>query len=84
MASVCYVSSEAVSHNRRTAHVSWTRRGNGVPSRLSFPFITPAEWMPKKSDVALMGFGIWSILKRRLQKRNIYTMTGLKKVPKHE
>ena len=33
-------------------------------------YITPAEWMPKSPDAAPMDFGIWGILKRRLQ--NLY------------
>lgn len=47
-------------------------------------YITPAEWMPKSPDAAPMDFGIWGILKRRLQKRKIYTMSGLKKALKDE
>ena len=40
--------------------------------------------MPKSPDAAPMDFGIWSILKRRLQRLKIYTMTGLKKALKAE
>ena len=42
-------------------------------------FITPEEWMPKSPDAAPMDFGIWGVLKRRLQKRQINTLIGLKK-----
>ena len=42
-------------------------------------FVTPQEWMPKSADAALMDFAIWGILKRRLQKRKIYTLAGLKR-----
>lgn len=47
-------------------------------------FITPDEWMPKSPDAAPMDYGIWGILKRRLQKRKIYTMNGLKNALKDE
>ena len=35
--------------------------------------------MPKSPDAAPMDFGIWGILKRRLQKRTVNTITGLKR-----
>ena len=47
-------------------------------------FVTPEEWMPKSPDAAPMDFGIWGILKRRLQKRKIYTLAGLKRALKDE
>ena len=40
-------------------------------------YITPSEWMPKSPDCAPMDYGIWGILKRRLQKCSIYTLNGL-------
>ena len=40
--------------------------------------------MPKSPDAAPMDFGIWGILKRRLQKRNINTLLGLKRALKDE
>ena len=42
-------------------------------------YITPSEWMPKSPDCAPMDYGIWGILKRRLQKCSIYTLNGLKR-----
>ena len=36
--------------------------------------ITPAEWMSKRND-ATHPYGIWGILKGRLQKRKIYIIT---------
>ena len=47
-------------------------------------YITPSEWMPKSPDCAPMDYGIWGILKRRLQKRKIYTLSGLKRAVKDE
>jgi hypothetical protein len=47
-------------------------------------YITPAEWMPKSPDAVPMNFCIWDILKRMLQKRKLYTMSGLKKALKDE
>ena len=47
-------------------------------------FVTPDEWMPKSPDAALMDYGIWGILKRKLHKRNINTIGGLKKGLKGE
>ena len=47
-------------------------------------YITPSEWMPKSPDCAPMDYGIWGILKRRLQKRSIYTLNGLKRALKNE
>ena len=47
-------------------------------------YITPSEWMPKSPDCAPMDYGIWGILKRRLQKRSIYTLNGLKRALKDE
>ena len=47
-------------------------------------YITPSEWMPKSPDCALMDYGIWCILKRRLQKRSIYTLNVLKRAFKDE
>ena len=47
-------------------------------------YITPPEWMPKSPDCARMDYGIWGILKHRLQKRFIYTLNGLKRAPKDE
>ena len=35
--------------------------------------------MPKSPDAAPMDFAIWGILKRRLQKRKIYILAGLKR-----
>ena len=35
-------------------------------------------------DCAPMDYGIWGILKRRLQKRSIYTLNGLKRALKDE
>jgi hypothetical protein len=40
--------------------------------------------MPKSPDAAPIDFGIWGILKHRLQKRKIYTLSGLKKALKQE
>ncbi|KAH3792134.1 hypothetical protein DPMN_145625 [Dreissena polymorpha] len=39
------------------------------------------EWMPKYPDAAPMDFGmiLWGIIKRRLQKRNVNFVIGLKK-----
>ena len=37
-------------------------------------YITPSEWMPKSPDCAPMDYGLWGMLKRRLQKRSIYTL----------
>ena len=42
-------------------------------------FVTPQEWMPKSPD-----FAIWGIVKRRLQKRKIYTLAGLKRALRDE
>ena len=42
-------------------------------------FIDRDEWMPKSPDAAPLDFGIWGILKRRLQKRNVNSVKGLKK-----
>lgn len=42
-------------------------------------YISPDEWMPKSPDAAPMDFGIWGILKRRLQKRKIRSLLGLKR-----
>ena len=39
-------------------------------------FVTPQEWMPDSPDAAPMDFAIWGTLKRRLQKRKIYTLAG--------
>ena len=36
-------------------------------------FTDNAEWMPKSPDADSMDFGIWGILKRRLQKRYLNT-----------
>jgi len=47
-------------------------------------FIDRDEWMPKSPDAAPMDFGIWGILKRRLQKRNVNSVIGLKKALKDE
>ena len=47
-------------------------------------FIDKEEWMPKSPDAAPMDFGIWGILKRRLQKRNVNTLLGLKRALKDE
>lgn len=47
-------------------------------------FVTPNEWMPKSPDAAPMDFGIWGILKRRLQKRKLYTLAGLKRALHNE
>ena len=44
--------------------------------------ISPVEWMPKSPDAAPMDFGIWGIIKRRLQKRIVNTLTGLKRALK--
>ena len=46
-------------------------------------FIDKEEWMPKSSDAAPMDFGIRGILKRRLQKRNVNTLIGLKRALKN-
>ncbi|KAH3891416.1 hypothetical protein DPMN_015516 [Dreissena polymorpha] len=40
-------------------------------------FIDPEEWMTKSPDAASMDFGIWGILKRRLQKRNVNSATSI-------
>ena len=40
--------------------------------------------MPKSPDAAPMDFAIWGILKRRLQKRKIYTLAGLKQAQRDE
>jgi hypothetical protein len=40
--------------------------------------------MPKSSDAAPMDFGIWGVLKRRLQKRQINMLVGLKRALKDE
>jgi hypothetical protein len=45
-------------------------------------FITLEEWMSKSSDAAPMDFGIWGVLKRRLQKRQKNTLVGLKRALK--
>jgi hypothetical protein len=45
-------------------------------------YVSPEEWMPKSPNAAPMDFGILGILKRRLQKRKIYTLSGLKKALK--
>ena len=47
-------------------------------------FIEKEEWMPKSPDAAPMDFGIWGILKRHLQKRNVNTLLGLKRALKDE
>ena len=47
-------------------------------------FIDRDEWMPKSPDAAPMDFGIWGILKRRLHKRNVTSVIGLKKALKDE
>ena len=47
-------------------------------------FIKPEEWMPQSPDAAPVDFGIWGILKRRLQKRNINSLLGLEKALKDE
>lgn len=47
-------------------------------------FITPEEWMPKSPDAAPMDYGIWGVLKRKLQKRTINSLRGLKKALKQE
>lgn len=47
-------------------------------------FVKPEEWMPKSPDAAPMDFGIWGILKRRLQKRTINTLRGLKRALRDE
>ena len=46
---------------------------------LNINYISPDEWMPKSLDAAPMDFGIWGILKRRLQKRRIRSLLGLKR-----
>lgn len=43
-------------------------------------YITPAEWMLTSPDAATMDFLIWVILTRHLQKRNINTLTRLKRL----
>jgi hypothetical protein len=40
-------------------------------------YVTPEEWMPKSSDAAPMDVGILGLLKRWLQQRKIYTLSGL-------
>ena len=57
--------------------VTLAKRPPTVFNKCKVKFITHAEWMSKGTDVAPMDFGIWGILKRRLQKCAIYTMTGL-------
>ncbi|KAH3793362.1 hypothetical protein DPMN_146870 [Dreissena polymorpha] len=41
-------------------------------------FIDRGDGMPKSPNATPMDFGIWGILKRRLQKRNINSVIGLK------
>jgi hypothetical protein len=40
--------------------------------------VTPSEWMSKSPDAAPVNFSLWNKLKRRLQLRKIYAMSGLK------
>ena len=40
--------------------------------------------MTKSLDATPMDFGIWGILKRRLQKHNVNTLLGLKQALKDE
>ncbi|KAH3897496.1 hypothetical protein DPMN_021684 [Dreissena polymorpha] len=40
-------------------------------------FIDRDEWVPKFPDAAPMDFGIWGILKRRLQKRHVNSVIVL-------
>ncbi|XP_052218099.1 uncharacterized protein LOC127835701 [Dreissena polymorpha] len=47
-------------------------------------FIDRDEWMPKSPDASQTDFGIWGIFKRRLQKRNVNYVIGLKKALKDE
>ena len=47
-------------------------------------YITLSEWMPKSPGCAQMDYGIWGIPKRRLQKRSINTLNGLKRALKDE
>lgn len=47
-------------------------------------FVTPEEWMPESPDAASMDFAILGIIKRRLQKRKLYTLAGLKRALKDE
>ena len=66
---------------RRTAHQDTAsshtvNKPIDVPDKPKVKFLIPAEWIPKSHDAAPMAYGL---LKPRLQKRTIYTMTGLKK-----
>ncbi|KAH3804413.1 hypothetical protein DPMN_132698 [Dreissena polymorpha] len=42
------------------------------------------ELMPKSLDAAQMDFGIWGILKRRLQNRHVNSLSGLKRALKDD
>ncbi|KAH3803546.1 hypothetical protein DPMN_131809 [Dreissena polymorpha] len=47
-------------------------------------FITPEEYLPTSPDAAPIDFGICRILKRRLQKRQVNLLSGLKRALKDE
>ena len=42
------------------------------------------EWLPKSSDATPMGYSIWGVMKKRIQKHKISTLKGLKNAIKVE
>lgn len=50
----------------------------------NIPFITPEQWMAYSPDAAPLDYCIWPYLKRRVNKRKVKTISGLKKVISEE
>ena len=50
----------------------------------NIPFITPEEWMPNSPDNSPLDYFYWTYLKRRINKRKVRTIGGLKKAIREE
>lgn len=48
------------------------------------PFITPLEWMLSSPDAAPLDYFFWGYLKKRINKRKVKTIKGLKNAIRQE
>lgn len=51
---------------------------------LKIPFITPDQWMPSSPDCAPCDYWLWGYIKKKLNKRRVRTIRGLKKAVREE
>ena len=65
---------EMVFHEDSTSSHNTKNIIDFINKRYRVKFITTVQWLPNSPDVTPMVFVIRDILKRRLQKRKIYTM----------